>query len=178
MKMMTATMTQTTMAVEAGMMMLSSRLLSPTPSVRISRHCGKGTFDGVISTLNKKKINFWTSPKAYHCNSWLIVLQRNLHWNLLKADDADNDALIVRHILDLELALAWRQGRSLLELWRPKQSGWEDFNFDAVRKSKQTCRWRENQGCLLFLIPTWSLSSFSPLHFNILFCTNNNDNKK
>ena len=51
MKMMTATMTQTTMAVEAGMMMLSSRLLSPTPSVRISRHWGKGTFDGVISTL-------------------------------------------------------------------------------------------------------------------------------
>ena len=38
MKMMTATMTQTTMAVEAGMMMLSSLLLSPTPSVRISRH--------------------------------------------------------------------------------------------------------------------------------------------
>ena len=54
MKMMTATMTQTTMAVEAGMMMLSSRLLSPTPSVRISRHCGKGTFDGVISTLKSK----------------------------------------------------------------------------------------------------------------------------
>ena len=123
-------------------------------------------------------LNFLTSPKAYHCNSWLNVLQRNLHWNLLEADDTNNDALIVRHILDLELALAWRQGRSLLELWRPKQSGWENFNFDAVRKSKQTCRWRENQGCLLFLIPTWSLSSFSPLHFNILFCTNNNDNKK
>ena len=64
MKMMTATMTQTTMAVEAGMMMLSSRLLSPTPSVRISRHWGKGTFDGVISTLKSilckqvKKYNF------------------------------------------------------------------------------------------------------------------------
>ena len=34
--MITATMTQTTMAVEAGMMMLSSRLEPPIPSVRIS----------------------------------------------------------------------------------------------------------------------------------------------
>ena len=53
-------------------------------------------------------------------------MQINLDWNLLKADNTNNDALIVGHILDLELALAGRQGRTLLELRRPKQSGLEN----------------------------------------------------
>ena len=50
MNIITATMTQTTIAVDAGMIILSSLLDPPTPSVRISRHCSNGTFDGVIST--------------------------------------------------------------------------------------------------------------------------------
>ena len=50
MNIMTATITQTTIAVDAGMIILSSLLDPPTPSVRISRHCSKGTLDGVIST--------------------------------------------------------------------------------------------------------------------------------
>ena len=72
MKMMTATMTQTTMAVEAGMMMLSSRLLSPTPSVLISRHWGKGTLDGVISTLKEKNMKLH-KPKIIVRFDGLIV---------------------------------------------------------------------------------------------------------
>lgn len=47
------------------------------------------------------------------------VRRSDLH--LLKADDTDNDALIVRHILDLELALTGCQGWPLLELGRTKQ---------------------------------------------------------
>ena len=55
MKMMTATMTQTTMAVAAGTMMLSRRLEPPpTPSVLISRHCSNGTLLGVISTSSSE----------------------------------------------------------------------------------------------------------------------------
>ena len=54
MKMMTATMTQTTMAVAAGMMMLSSLLEPPTPSVLISRHWLKGTVFGEISTSSSE----------------------------------------------------------------------------------------------------------------------------
>ena len=43
--------------------------------------------------------------------------------HLLKTDHTDDDALVVRNVLDLELALTRSQGWALLELWRPKESG-------------------------------------------------------
>ena len=42
--------------------------------------------------------------------------------HLLKTDHTDHDALVVRNVLDLELALTRSQGWALLELWRPKES--------------------------------------------------------
>ena len=59
----------------------------------------------------------------------MVKKKRNVKLNLLKADDADNDALIVGDILDLELSLTGCQRRALLELWRPKQSGREKGFF-------------------------------------------------
>ena len=43
--------------------------------------------------------------------------------HLLKTDHTDDDALVVRNVLDLELALTRSQGWALLELWRSKESG-------------------------------------------------------
>ena len=166
MKMMTATMTQTTMAVEAGMMMLSSRLLSPTPSVLISRHWGKGTFDGVISTLKQILWNF-TSPK--------ISLSFLMDW--LKSGMEPPQGWLHRQRCTRCQAHSWSWTRAH---WVPGvalawtgayQTAWEGrrdvVSSKSLTKDKQTCRWRENQGYLLFPIPTWSLLSSSPAHFNL-----------
>merc|ERR1719208_342389 len=73
MKMITATMTQTTMAVAAGMMMLSSFLEPPTPSVLISLHCSNGTVDGDISTSSSD-----TTQTTIHSLSGTFLILNSL----------------------------------------------------------------------------------------------------
>ena len=77
MKMMTATITQTTMAVAAGIMMLSSLFEPPTPSVLISLHCSNGTLDGVISTSSRDT----THTTIHSYNNSQIRGVDGLFWN-------------------------------------------------------------------------------------------------
>ena len=87
------------------------------PALR-ERHVGRGDLHLVRDKTLVEMVKM-QNPKV------LTRLElKMMGWlHLLKTDHTDDDALVVRNVLDLELALTRSQGWALLELWRSKESG-------------------------------------------------------
>ena len=88
------------------------------PALR-ERHVGRGDLHLVRDKTLLVEMVKMQNPKVL--TRLMLKMMGWLH--LLKTDHTDHDALVVRNVLDLELALTRSQGWALLELWRSKESG-------------------------------------------------------